>query len=92
MGKEKTVELKPRVEKISDEHLKELQKIINSINSTQFNIGKVESQKHNLLHDLARLQDSIILMRDELEKEYGSCDINVSNGSINWPKENGDEK
>ena len=41
MAKEKTVELKPKAEKISEEHLKELQKIVNNINGIQFNISSL---------------------------------------------------
>ena len=92
MGKEKTVELKPRVEKISEEHLKELQTVVNRINSLQFNIGKIEAQKHSALHDLASTQGTIGVLQDKLSKEYGSYDINLQDGTINWPKENGDEK
>ena len=92
MAKEKTVELKPKAEKISEEHLKELQKIVNTINGTQFNIGKIESQKHALLHDLAIAQDKVTLMQDTLMKEYGNYDVNLTDGTINWPKEKGDEK
>ena len=57
--KEKEVELKTRVEKVSDEHLKELQNIANRINTIQFNIGKMETQKHNMLHELSVSQDKI---------------------------------
>ena len=85
--KEKEVELKPRVEKISGEHLKELQQIVNRINGTQFNIGKIEMQKHTLLHDLAVAQDKVAIMQDTLMKEYGSYDVNLNDGSINWPKD-----
>ena len=84
--KEKEVELKPRVEKISGEHLKELQQIVNRINGTQFNIGKIEMQKHTLLHDLAVAQDKVTMLQDKLMKEYGSYDVNLSDGSINWPE------
>lgn len=50
--KNKVVELKTKAEKISDEHLKELQGIINNINMCQINVGKLEAQKHKLIHDL----------------------------------------
>tara|TARA_R100001594_G_scaffold52272_1_gene85832 strand:+ start:1104 stop:1385 length:282 start_codon:yes stop_codon:yes gene_type:complete len=93
MKKEKMVDLKPKVDKISKEHLTELQKVINLINNVQFNIGKIESQKHNLLHELSGVQKQIIDMQDMFTKEYGTHDINVSDGTINWPKEeNKDEK
>ena len=59
MAKEKTVELKPKAEKISEEHLKQLQGIVNSINTMQFNIGKIESQKHSILHNLQQTQNQV---------------------------------
>jgi hypothetical protein len=88
MKKEKMVDLKPKVDKIS-----KVQKVINLINNVQFNIGKIESQKHNLLHELSGVQKQIIEMQDMFTKEYGTHDINVNDGTINWPKEeNKDEK
>ena len=87
MGKEKMVDLKPKVDKISNEHLKELQKIVNIVNSIQFNIGKIEGQKHNLLHELVLSQNKIMEMQGKLSKEYGSFDVNIANGTINWPKD-----
>ena len=88
MGKkEELVDLKPRVEKISDEHLKELQEIVNVINNVQFNIGKIEGQKHALLHELGLSQNKVIEMQGKLSKEYGSFDVNIKDGTINWPKD-----
>ena len=93
MGKkEEMVDIKPKVDKISSEHLKELQEIVNIVNNVQFNIGKIEGQKHTLLHELVLSQNKIIDMQDKLSKEYGTFDINVTDGTINWPKENKDEK
>ena len=85
--KEKEVELKPKAEKISEEHLKELQQIVNNINQLQYNVGKIEAQKHAMLHDLAVGQDKISLMQETLMKEYGNYDVNISDGTINWPKD-----
>lgn len=89
MGKtqEKEIELKVKAEKISEEHLKELQQLINSLNQTHLNIGKIETQKHSLLHNIAVLQDKISVMQDTFKKEYGTDDINVIDGKINWPDE-----
>ena len=92
MGKEKMVDLKPKVDKISDEHLKELQGIVNIINNVQFNVGKIEVQKHNLLHELSLSQNKIVEIQNKLSKEYGSYDVNVIDGTINWPKEGENEK
>jgi hypothetical protein len=88
MGKkEKVVELKPKVEKISDEHLKDLQTIVNIVNNLQYKIGQIEGQKHNLLHELGLSQKKIVDLQNTFEKEYGTFDINVADGKINWKKD-----
>ena len=85
--KEKLVDLKTKVEKISDEHLKDIQEKVNVVNNLQYNIGKVEAQKHNLLHELALAQNKIIEMQDVLQKEYGTNDINIADRTINWKED-----
>ena len=65
----KDIEVKPRLEKISEKHLEQLQKLVNSVNTMQFNIGKIESQKHTVLHNLSMTQDRIGLFQDTLQKE-----------------------
>tara|TARA_R100000781_G_scaffold103125_1_gene66714 strand:- start:144 stop:419 length:276 start_codon:yes stop_codon:yes gene_type:complete len=85
--KEELVDLKPKADKISDEHLKEMQDAIGVINSIQFNIGKIEGQKHSLLHDLSISQKKILEMQNVFSKEYGSFDINIADGTINWDKD-----
>ena len=39
---------------------------------------------------IARVNDELTLMQGELEKEYGTFDINITDGLINYPKENGE--
>ena len=90
--KEKTIEVKEKVEKISEEHLKQVQEVINAINSFQFNIGKLESQKHDILHRMATAQDKVGLLQDMLLKESGTHDVNVTDGTINWPEEKKEQK
>ena len=84
---EKEVELKVRAEKVSDEHLDKLQRLVNTINTLHYNIGKIEMQKHTMLHNLQITQDRVGVFQDTLMKEYGSFDVNIEDGKINWPKE-----
>ena len=69
-----------------------MQKIVNGINAMQFNIGKNESQKHTLLHNLSIAQDRISVLQDTLMKEYGTYDVNLEDGTINWPEDKKEEK
>ncbi len=88
--KEKIVDLKPKAEKITDEQLNNVQNVINEINRCQIEIGTMETKKHNLTHHILTLQEKIGEMQKEFEKDYGTADINIKDGTINYPKENGE--
>ena len=88
---DKEIELKVKAEKVSDEHLKQMQQTVNAVNQIQFNIGKIEAQKHTLLHNLSITQDRITVLQDTLMKEYGSVDIDLDSGKINWPEDKKEE-
>ena len=87
--KEKVVDLKPKAEKVTDEQLKNIQTIVDRINNAQMNIGQLEARKHQLLHMIAGTNDELALMQENLTKEYGTNDINIQDGTINYPAENG---
>ena len=85
--KQKMVDLKPKADKITEEHLNELQSVVSSINALQFEIGKIEAQKHELIHRLSGSQSRVAELQDTFEKEYGSYDININDGTINRTKD-----
>ena len=88
--KEELVDLKPKAEKVTEAQLKKIQSIVDRINNNQMSIGQLESRKHQLLHMIAGVNDELTLLQGELEKEYGTNDINIQDGTINYPKENGE--
>tara|TARA_Y100000401_G_scaffold65084_1_gene51858 strand:+ start:157 stop:450 length:294 start_codon:yes stop_codon:yes gene_type:complete len=88
--KEKIVDLKQKAEKITDEQLKNVQDVVNGINRTQMELGQMETKKHSMLHQVSMLQEKIGEIRNDFEKEYGTADINIQDGTINYPKENGE--
>ena len=77
-------------EKITDEQLKKVQDTVNSINRAQLEIGSMEIRKHEVMHNIAGLRDELTLLQAEFEKDYGTFDINIQDGVINYPKENGE--
>jgi len=83
--KEKLVDLKP--EKITDEQLEKIQTIVNSINRGQMEIGKFETQKHLLTHRVAQIQEELKGLQEELEKQYGTVNINIEDGSIKYSED-----
>ena len=88
--KEKVVDLKPKAEKITDEQLKKVQNTVNNLNRSQLEIGSMEIKKHEMMHQIAGLRDELTVLQTEFEKEYGTFDINIQDGMINYPKENGE--
>ena len=77
-------------EKITDEQLKEVQELINNINRGQMELGQIETKKHAMLHHISTLQEAVGGMRDTFEKDYGTADVDIQTGVINYPKENGE--
>jgi hypothetical protein len=76
-------------EKITDEQLKKVQESVNNLNRSQLEIGSMEVKKHELMHQVAGLRDELAALQGEFEKEYGTFDINIQDGTINYP-ENGE--
>ena len=73
--KEKVIDLKSKPEKITDEQLEKVQNTVIPINRAQLEIGSI--------------QQEISETQEELEKEYGSADVNIQTGEIKYP-ENGE--
>ena len=88
MGKkkeEKVVDLKPQ--KITDEQLKKVQETVNNINRGQLELGVMETRKHMLLHNIAAVQEQLTVMQDEFQEQYGTFDINIQDGTINYKED-----
>ena len=85
MGGKKKEKMKDlRAAAITDEQLKELQNLVAAINKLQFDIGVMEVQKHNAMHALFEGNDKLTKMQKAFEEEYGTNDINIQDGTINY--------
>ena len=74
-------------EKITAEQLDKVQNTVNSINRAQLEIGSMELKKHEMLHQIAGLRDELTLLQTEFDKEYGTFDINIQDGTINYKED-----
>ena len=83
--KEKVVDLKPT--NITDEQLKQLQGLVSDMNKNQMEIGRYENAKHQLLHQLGQFQASLSEFQKTLEDEYGTVNVNIQTGEINYDVE-----
>ena len=71
-------------EKITAEQLEKVQNTVNSINRAQLEIGSIELKKHEMMHGIAGLRDELALLQGEFEKDYGTFDVNIQDGTINY--------
>ena len=85
--KEELVDLKP--EKVTASQLEKIQTVVSNINKSQMEIGRLETTKHMISHQVITLQDELRKIQDELEKDYGTVNINIEDGTIQYP-ENGE--
>jgi len=83
MAKRKTKKVE-KPTKITNEQLDKLQKTINLLNRAQMQIGVLHTNIHQLSHHIAENNDKLTLMQSEFEKEYGTYDINITDGTINY--------
>tara|TARA_X000001388_G_scaffold11639_1_gene7036 strand:+ start:211 stop:489 length:279 start_codon:yes stop_codon:yes gene_type:complete len=91
MAKDEVVDLKPKAEKITESELKNLQLIVDQNNAVQYRIGAIETQKHELVHRHADIQRKISEAQSELSKKYGTFDVDLKDGTINYP-DNGESR
>jgi len=71
-------------EKITAEQLKKVQDTVNGINRSQLEIGSIELRKHEMMHNVAGLRDQLTVLQSEFEKDYGTFDIDIQDGTINY--------
>ena len=80
----KTKKKAEKATKITNDELNKVQSIINNINRAQLEIGGFESKKHTLLHHVSMMQEELNKMQGEFEKTYGTSDIDIQDGTINY--------
>ncbi len=81
-----------KVEKIKKEELESIQDLVRQINNGQIQIGQLETQKHMILHQVAEIQKSLKDFQDNLQKEYGKVNVNITDGTITPIEEEEDVK
>ena len=86
MAKRKTKKVE-KAKKITNDELNKVQSIINNINRAQLEIGSFETKKHNMLHHVGILQDELSKLQVQFKKNYGTDDVNIQDGTINYNKD-----
>ena len=77
--------MKSKPEKITDEQLEKVQNTVNTLNRAQLEIGSMEVKKHEIMHQLAGIREQLSALQKDFEKEYGTFDVDIQTGKINYP-------
>ena len=80
----KTKKKAEKAKKITNDELNKVQSIINNINRAQLEIGSFETKKHNMLHHVGTLQEQLTKLQVQFKTNYGTDDINIQDGTINY--------
>ena len=64
-----------------------MQNIINNLNRGQMEIGSLETRKYALLDHVVGFQGELAKIQEELKKEYGTDNINIHTGEINYDEQ-----
>jgi len=84
----KVVDLKPKLEKLEEAELTQIQSLVRHNNEITLEIGRLEAQKHQLLHRISASNEEIKAVQQQLEAKYGDVDVDLRDGKLTY-KENG---
>ena len=78
---------KEKAAKVTNEELNQVQSLVSDMNKYQLEIGSMETRKYSFLKQVSILQESLGKLQSELEKVYGTADVNIQDGTINYRKD-----
>jgi len=76
-------------EKIDEQELAQLQASVKTIDQLTHEVGTIEVRKHALMKAMEQVQQRIEQVRVQLNNKYGTDNISIQDGVINYP-ENGE--
>ena len=74
--------------KLTEDELKSLQENVSKLNQVHIELGRLENQKHKILHQVNEIESSFDEFQKKLEDKYGKVSINIENGELSEIKEN----
>ena len=77
---------------ISKEHLEKITTNQTQIDNTVMSLGRIEAEKHKMLHYLADLNKAMDDVKKELEAEYGNVTVELSTGEYKLNEDGADTK
>ena len=73
-------------EKLDEQELARLQSSIKTIEQLTNEVGTIEVRKHSLMRAMESIHSRLEALRIELEKKYGTDNIDIADGTITYPE------
>ena len=67
---------------LTEDELKSLQENVSKLKQVHLELGKLENQKHKILHQVNEIESLFDELQKELEEKYGKVSINIDNGEL----------
>ena len=74
--------------KLTEDELKSLQENVSKLNQVHIELGRLENQKHKILHQVNEIESMFDKLQKELEEKYGKVNINIETGEFEEIQEN----
>ena len=78
-------------EKVDEQELARMQSSIKTIDQLTHEVGTIEVRKHALMKAMEAVQKRIEAFRSELHSKYGTDNITIADGTINYPETKAEE-
>ena len=81
MAKRKTPKM-DKVKTIESNELESIQDVVSKTNQSNLEIGRLETQKHRLMHVMQENEKAMQALQTNLEEKYGKVNIDIKTGEI----------
>ena len=78
-------------EKIKEQELATLQASVRTVDQLTAEVGTIEVRKHALMKAMESVQQRIEQLRVQLRNDYGTDNISIQDGTINYPETKSEE-
>ena len=78
-------------EKVDEQELARMQSSIKTIDQLTHEVGTIEVRKHALMKAMESVQQRIEQLRVQLRNDYGTDNISIQDGTINYPETKAEE-
>ena len=76
-----------KAEKLTKLELKTLQETVQKINQVHVELGRLENQKHKIMHNMEEMDKDFADLQKEFEVKYGKVSVNIETGELSEIKE-----